>query len=277
MNINTISIAPVHYTRGFFTIGSGAESVLIIGSCRSVPYANYFHYLNADNRFTIHLIDVVKYYYDENGNPRPTEVSAQLFENSPEMLNMIKGVKWFIHEHCESFGMLNTSKSCPKNIFQFGMNPEIDMGIPNFNDIWIMFQELANLSPHHRRIFMDDIAQNGKITYKTVDEVRAEGLEKMEKFLRHCEASSIPEFATRFRDRWRDHRYFWTGNHVSSLFTTEVFSMLNDRYLHLYTTPEFWSRILSEDAYRIPSTPVTPYDVEAFNLTWQDPVTPLSL
>lgn len=268
---NTVNTVDGHYQRGFFTVGSGPTVILIEGSCRVVPYLNYFHYLNGNNRFTIHLCDVVNFYWDLEGKPIDPTHWTEKFESNPQMLEMLKSVKWFMHEHTESFGMLNTERTCAKNIYQFGIQPEIDIALPNFNDIFILFQEHAQFDPEMRKRMYDELHQHGTLLQETQAAVKAKGDAALAKFTGFCRKSSLPEFADIFEQTWRQKRYWWTGSHVSNVFTMTVFRLLNDKFFHLETTPEFWNRLTYEDMYCEPHSPITKYDRQNYGIQWPQP------
>ena len=269
--IDTANSKPDHYVKGSYSIGTGPEVVVILGSCRVLPYVNYFHYLNTDNRFTIHLINVVNFYY--NATNEPTDVAAMCasFENNAELLATLKACKWFIHEHTENFGMFNTERNeiiSEKNIYQFGMKPDVDVSIPNFNNTFILFQELVNYDE-----FARTNAQLDKtLTRGVQDYIKAKGLMAIDHFLKICALTSLPEFGALFGATWQTTRYFWTGNHVSNKFTRLVFALMNEKFLHIPVNGVFWDRIESEDMYATPCTPITQYDVDNYGLQWPQAV-----
>lgn len=275
--IDTVNSKPRHYTHGSFCIGSGPTVILIEGSCRVIPCVNYFDYLNADNRFTIHLINVVNICFDVHDNKVNPAEHAQQFESNPHLLDTIRKTKWFIHEHAVRFGMLNTDKTCPKNIYQFGMNPDIDISLPNFNDVFILAQELVDIDPKVKKIAKEDYAAIGQLSPDTKAVMRLRGMTEINKFLNICAKTSLPEFAAEFAANWKSIRYFWTGSHVSKEFTTTVFRMMNERYLKLKIDPEAFRRIHADDMYATPASPVTRYDVENYGINWPQAVQELKV
>lgn len=271
--IDTVNSAPEHWTKGVFTIGSGPDVILIAGACRVLPYVNYFNYLNQGNRFTIHLMNVVNYSF-ANDVKQDAEQFVTRFENNTAFLNMLKSVKWYIHEHIANYGMMNNDRTRPKNIYQFGMAPEADISLPNFHNIFVLFQELINFDAALKAM----ASQNGGILgYNAQRAIEATGESAIQKFIAHCWMSSLPEFAITFRNTWRMKRYFWTGNHVSNVFTMEVFRQMNDKIMQLSIPQSFWERVSKEDMFKIPATPVTQYDVESYGLKWNCPIEPLKV
>lgn len=273
---NTINTKPTHFTKGFFSVGSGPTNVLIFGSCRVVPYLSYFHYLNADDKFTLRLINCVNFYFDESDKAVDPNKVLEPFESNHELLSAIKSTDIFIHEHAENFGLLNTSRHCQKNIYQFGMNAKHDLAIPNWNDIHLMFQEYVDFDPEIRRLARFQLVNDSELSTSLRNAVKERGLARLEHFLAMCKLSSFPEFGELFRDTWREVRFFWTGAHISNQFSMEVFRMIATR-IGLNTTKEFWNRVEKEDLYAEPHCRLTSYDVEAYGLKWPQAVEPLKI
>jgi len=268
---NTVNTKSEHYTKGSFSVGSGPEVVVILGSCRVVPYLQYFEYLNADNRFTIHLINVVNFYYDQSDKQvDPNEFTKQ-FETNAVLLDTLKRCKWFIHEHTENFGMFNTANDAPKNIYQFGMAPEKDISIPNWNNTFVLFQEYVLFDRDIRNQVIDDL-KNGDLRAETKLMMKEKGNAAIVKFLEICAKTDVPEMVAIFTLNWRSTRFFWTGNHITNHFTTSVFRVINNNFFHIPIPDGFWERVQSEDLYAEPHTQVTKWDVEMYELTWPQPV-----
>lgn len=273
--INTVNSADDHWTKGVFTIGSGPEVILVSGACRVVPYANYLDYLNANNRFTIHLMNVVNYSWP-NGVQCDGAEYVKKYEQDAQFLAMLKSVKWFMHEHIANYGMMNNDRARPKNIYQFGMKPELDIALPNFNNVYPMFQELVTFDAPLRAMAVNDMP-SGRLSKETQHAISARGQSEILKFISLCWMSSLPEMAELFENTWRTVRYFWSGNHVSNVFTMTVFRMMNDKFLKLKTDDAFWNRISKEDLFENPKTPVTEYDVQYYGLKWNVPIQALTL
>lgn len=275
--LNTVNTKPPHLVRGFFSVGSGPIKILIIGSCRVLPYVNYLNYLNTENRLTINLINVVNFYFDPLQRGFETEQTVATFEGNQELLEMIRGTRFYFHEHIERFGMFNNNRECGKHIYQFGMKPEHDVSLPNFNNIYIFFQSFVDLDAAVKNEVKREVDSMGKISPELQHKLRSRGLSDISHFLEICRKTSIPEFADLFERTWRNTRYFWTGSHIAMPFTREVFRLMNDRFLRLNIPQSFWTRVEQEDLYRDPHTPITQYDVDNYQLTWPQPVQPLKL
>ena len=162
--INTVNIKQKQFE--VFRTGHPAskEVVLIIGSCRSVPYLNYFDQYNKtiSNRFLIYFIDPFNYNWDRNENRVDAESVILGLESDANILSIIASTKIFIHEYYGNFGMFNTFKDAEKNIYKFGMNPELDITVPNFHDVFIMFNDIAKFDVEIRRMAEQDLQVNKK-------------------------------------------------------------------------------------------------------------------
>lgn len=257
---DTVNTQSAHYSDGCWTTGTGPTVIVILGSCRVLGYVNYFARLNVENKYTICLINLVNFAFNQSGTQvDPTEFTKQ-FENKPVLMDMIKRCKWFIHEHAENFDFLNTSlvnRNTPDftgyergNIYQKGMDPEIDISVPNFNDHLI----LENDWPAYGSPTPDNYTELG----------RAE----IEKFCNICKLTSFPEFAEYFRDNWTITRFFWKPNHVSAAFTLYIFKLMDEKFLHLGLTDDFWRGARTEDLYQFPNTMVTDRDRKGYSITW---------
>lgn len=237
--IDTINTRAAHNEQGCWTSGTGEHVVMFVGSCRLLPFVNYFARLNRDNRFTIVLVYVVNH--------------AQTYEQQetkPVLLDVIKRCRWFIREHCVNYGCFNTDRSCEKNIYQFGMNPELDILIPSWNDHLVLAEDwIAYGSPTP-----PDYVERGKA--------------EIEKFCAICELSSFPEFAQHFRDHWKTTRFFWRPNHTSAAFTLDLFYLMNQNFLHLELDPSFWAAASQEDLFKEPHTHLTDRDRKEYEIAW---------
>jgi hypothetical protein len=248
--INTVDIKRARDS--VFTLESAEPkaTVLIIGSCRCVAYLNYFARYNemTGHKLRVHFIEPNDYCVDFAGNGLADLPKA---EENPRVLDVIRSANIFLHEHYESYGMFNTNREMEKNIYQFGMQAPIDVSIPNFHDRFILFTEQRQFTPG-----LD------------VEEMKFRGLEAVEGFCKVCRQSSFMEFSAHFRETWTKLRYFWTGNHISRHFHLYIFRRLNEHWLKLPLSQEFWNGAATEDLFKTPHTPVTPEDIEAYGLQW---------
>ena len=174
--------------------------------------------------------------------------------------------EWYLH-----YGMWSSDKSKPGNIYDFGMKPRLDICLPNFHDRFVLFQDQIRFNAGGCLDLMR--------AFKEVptSAMRAYGLTQLEKFYDICRMSSFPEFAQAFKDTWTSKRYFWSYNHTAAAFSLFLFRQLNDRFLELPLTEEFWSEAEKEDQFSKPCSLVTKWDVSAYGLDWGCPIEELQL
>ncbi len=220
---------------GYFQSGTGPTEVLIVGSCRTVPYLNYLVNGN-DGSLTIRRIDPCDWTF--NG------YDLNSLETDERILNVLKSTNIFIHEHLVNYGMFNTA-GVGKNIFQFGLDPETRISVPNFND---------------HMILEEDYRAYGAVT---PDGYIEKGNAEILKFCGVCTMSSFPEFAQMFFDTWKSIRYFWRPNHISAAFTKAIFKLMNAKFLHLDI-----GDVTDEDLFQDPHTNVTQRDRDGYGITW---------
>lgn len=271
--INTVNTKEQQLKNGYFKIDCGDETILIIGSCRSVPYVEYFHQWNLknDNRFTIAFIDPFNFNYDLNDNRIDSEAKINSLETDWGILSLLQSTKIFIHEFYSNFGMFNTDKKSGKSIYDFGLSPEVDICIPNFNNFFILFSDIVSFDLDMRRMAISDYNVLGRLSPQTVTNIREIGLMGITKFYQVCAKSDLPEMHQYFENNFRDFRLFWTHNHVSKLFTLQVFSLINSKFLNLYFSTEFWTGLIKgEDMFANNYTYLTEYDDEVFKYKWPE-------
>jgi hypothetical protein len=244
--ISTIESKQQQLINGFYQTGTGSEQILLLGSCRTLPYLSYLKRWNDTNgdRFTIRRIDACDW--------TVSGVDIATLENDERILSAFKTCQIFIHEHLESYGMLNTvSYIGSKSVYDFGMKPQMDIAIPNWHDVFL---------------FEGDYQSCG---IPVPDNYIEKGEAELEKFYRVCELSSFPEMASYFRDNWRKIRFFWRPNHVAATFTMYIFRRMNSWFLNLKLTDEFLETIRHEDLFKTPCTEVTQRDIDGYGLEWR--------
>lgn len=275
--INTLNIKQQQLEKGFFTTGSGPEVILIMGSCRVAPYVNYFNRWNEEhfNRLTIHSIDPFNFCWDINDDRVDQLEAIKNMETHEGLLEMLKSVKIFIHEYYQNFGMFNTLMSEGKSIYDFGMLARIDICIPNFNDYFILFGDIVSFDLEMRKKAIADYNVIGKLSAQTEKEIFEIGQKNLEKFYSVCRKSDLPEMEEVFKKNIKDQRFFHSYNHVSKNFTKNVFSLMNEKYLHLDLSEGFWWSIFNEDMFANSFTPLTVYDLEYHGYNWGEGIQPL--
>jgi hypothetical protein len=242
--ISTIESKQQQLINGFFQSGSGSEQILVLGSCRTLPYLSYLRRWNDTNgdRFTIRRIDPCDW--------TVSCVNIDSLESDERILKVIRESTIFIHEHLESYGFVNTAKDTQKNIWQFGMNAAMDIAIPNWHDVFLFENDYTSCGLHAP----DDYIERGQAA--------------IVKFCEVCKMSSFPEMADYFWENWRRIRFFWRPNHISAEFSMYIFRRMNSRFLHLNLSDEFLNAARQEDLFREPHTKVTKRDVDGYKLQW---------
>jgi len=274
MKFDTVNTKIEQLTSGWNRSGTGSQIVLVMGSCRSVPYFNFFHDLNADNRMSVYFIDPFYFNYNLAGEFVKLEEVLDAKEKDGKLLDLVRSVKWFVHEHFENFGMFNTSRERPKHIYQFGMNADIDLTIPNYHDHFILFQDHVNFDREIGQEARRQLRRDGALSSELCKKIIGRGQKDLDRFQLVCRLSSFPEFGNTFAEQWTKTRYFWTCNHVTGEFTTAVMSLIGQR-LGLAVTPELIAKWKPDDIFSAHFTPVTPYDVEHYGVRWSEMVVPL--
>jgi hypothetical protein len=239
--------------RDVFEIGNGSTNILVLGSCRCVPYINYLDRYNRTNGepFKLFAIEPNNYHWNEHEQEVSLDEELTKLETSERILGIIQEADIFIHEHYSHFQIFNTAKDAPKNIYQFGMFANMDIAIPNFHDHFILENDYAACG------------------LSAPDNYIEHGEAEIEKFCAVCRLSSFPEMADYFRDNWRSIRFFYRPNHVSAVFTMYIFRRMNSRFLNLTLSEEFWNGAKQEDLFRDPHTGVTERDIKGYRLQWR--------
>lgn len=238
--LDTVQTKSEQLRFGYFQRGTGPKEILVLGSCRTIPYVTYLSQWNSgagNNQLTIRRIDPCDWAVEH--------IDLAKFETDGRILSILRSPHVFIHEYLENYGMFNTNPSCEKNIYQFGIIPSVDIMIPNWNDHLILEEDYTA----YGSVAPDDYVQRGEA--------------EIEKFYRICENSSFPEFGSTFRDAWRNIRYFWRPNHVSAAFTKTIFKLMDDKFLHLGIND-----ITDHDLFEQPRTNVTERDRAGYKLSW---------
>jgi hypothetical protein len=264
--INTYDIKKQQLEQGAFKVGSGSESILLMGSCRSVPYLNYLNEANKDNRFTIYFIDPFNWNWDKKDNRVDYDVVLKTLETNSYLLSIISNTKIFIHEYYKNFGMFNTIEDGDKNIYEFGMNPEIDICIPNFNDVFIMFNDLFTFDTIIKDKVINDIKSIGVVSEETQSLCIETSKNNIERFYGVCRMSDVPEMEEYFKENFTKVRLFWTYNHIASPFSLFIFKTINEKFLKLNISELTWNKIESlEDMYANRYTFLTEYDLKFYD------------
>lgn len=264
MKINTINSKMHQLVEGYFKIGNGSTWILIMGSCRTVPYVQYLADWNEanDGRFTVCFIDPFNFNYDIQNNRTDFEKVITSLEIDTRILYLLERCDIFIHEYYANFGMFNCDKKEKKNIYQFGMAAPIDICIPNWNDRMVLFGDIVSFDIEIRKRAISDYNVLGKLSDDTEDIIWRRSRGEFIKFFKICEMSSFPEFEEIFKRTYLRERMFWNSNHVSKGFTLRIFDLLNEKYLHLDLSKGFNRD--HDDLFKEPHTNMTEYDTRMF-------------
>lgn len=273
--INTVTIKGQQLANGYFEIGSGAEKVLIMGSCRCAPYVEYLNEWNISNgnRFTIYSLDVFNWNWNARDERTDFDTALSKLETDVSVLNMLKSVDVFIHEWYVHGGMFNTDKTGNKNIYQFGMNPKIDVCIPSWNDHFVLFKDIFSFDVNIRKKGIQDINVIGKLSDETLKEMFFLSLNAIHKFYEVCGLSDIPEMGSYFSSNFIKKRLWHTYNHVNKNFTIAIFNFLDTKFLKLNLAKDFYDD--KEDMFASNFTPLTQYDLDFFHYEWNEEIKPI--
>jgi len=269
--INTLQIKTAQLATGTYKTGSGSEVILIVGSCRSVPYLTYLNDWNNQNgnRFTIHFIDPFSWNWDMQENRVDYLQALAQQETNENLLNVLRSTTIFIHEYYANAGMFNCNKESEKNIYQFGLNPLMDICIPNFNDIFILTRDIVSFDLNIRKMAIQDYNVNGKLSPQTLTEIETVRNSNLERFYNICSKTDFPEFAEIFKENYKKHRMFWTFNHIGKAFSLSIFELMNNLFLKLDLTNY---KISEVDLYANNYTFLSEYD-EGYQ--WNEEIKPL--
>lgn len=276
--INTVNTKQEQLSNGFFSIGSGKEAILIMGSCRSVPYMNYFAAFNEENndRFTINFIDPFYNNWNEKDERVNYEEALSNCEKNDKLLEMLRSVDIFIHEFYNNAGLFNCDKKAPKNIYQFGLNPKIDICIPNYNDVFVLFGDIVTFDVEMRKKAMQDYNTTGKLSEEVQHEIFQLSQNNLNKFYDICLKSDFPEMKEFFQRNMKEKRMFWTYNHITKEFTYFIFVRLLKRFLGIDLSEKFIRQIYQmPDMFANNYTYLTPFDLKWYGFNWNEEVKPL--
>jgi len=248
--------------KGYFSVGTGSEVIFIMGSCRSVPYLNYLYLWNEQNgnRFTVCFADPFTFHWTKDGERVNYEEKLIELESNESLLAMLKSCKIFLHEYYENAGMFNVSKDKEKNIYQFGINPEITISIPAFNDIFILTADIVNFDTAIKYKATQDYNVFGKLSAQTLQDIAEVRERNLEKFYANCAKTSFPEFAAIFKENYKKMRFFWNSNHIAKKYTLHIFYILAGKFLKLSASSKFIEEISKHDMYANNYTYLTEYD-----------------
>lgn len=270
--INTVNIKEQQLKTGYFKSGSGPDVILIMGSCRVAPYCNYLEQWNeqSNNRFTICTLDPFNFNWNAKDERVDYNEALTAQESNVELLGMLKSVKYFVHEYYANAGMFNCNKEVENNIYKYGINPEVDITIPNFNDLFILVGDIVSFDIPIRKMAIQDYNVLGKLSEQTLKEIYAVRDKNLDKFYEICKKTSFQEFEAYFKASYKRERFFWNSNHVSKRFTLEIFGDICRKVGILYSNT-FINSISEYDMFANNYTHITEYD----DVNWAEPRKPI--
>lgn len=273
--INTVLIKQEQLARSFLTHGSGPEVVFIMGSCRVANIVNYFVEWNRanGNRFTVHSLDPFNWNWNAANERVDYEQAILGCEDDHKLLKMLSSVDIFIHEYYGNAGMFNVNKDDNKNIYHFGMAPQTDVCIPNWNDYFVLFADIVSFDIEIRKRAIQDYNVLGKLSKELQEEIYSISLVNLTKFFSVCIKSDLPEMRNYFQNNILSKRLFWSYNHTSREFTTALFEMMNEKFLHLDLSKGYNRN--HEDMFANNYTHLSEYDVAWYHFQWGEEIIPL--
>lgn len=277
--IGTYAIKQQQLRNGFFQTGTGPFKILIQGSCRVAPLVDYFNQWNAQNgnQLTIYSIDPFNCNWNEKDERVDYEAALKKWETDQRMLGMLASCDCFIHEYYKHAGMFNVDKGEENNIYKYGMNAKIDICIPNFNDYFILVNDILAFDSEMRKKVLQDMNVLHKISDQTEKELFALSVKNLHKFFEVCLKSDIPEMQDHFQGYMQKIRFFHSYNHVSKFFTTFIFKRINENWLGLPVSNDFYHQIAKDDMFANSYTKLTKLDVKFYGFEWGEEIHPLAI
>ena len=244
------------YDRGEFVfsepVPADAKTVVLIGSCRIVPFLNYLRVHNAvvssSEALRLICLDPVEMWKGVGH-----EVSDGVNER---MANFRFGkVDFLICEHVQYCGVMNTVRSSKQNIYNdLNCVPDMELRLPNWNDMHIFDAETAM----HDRVGYPSLGRAERVSF-----IREQTIIHKARFLSHCRGSTFPELEAWTEERWQTMRLGWTSSHPSQPLIWRMFESVAGK-MGLNLPPEFVNHpICKSDLYASTGISLTDIDYEA--------------
>ena len=230
----------------------GSTTVVIIGSCRVVPFLNYLRLWNALNENKLHIICL-------NPIEMWAGVGTEVIDGVNQKLQnyQLGDVDYLICEHLQDCGMINTVRTSSQNVYEsLGCRPKVEIRLPNWNDMHIFDQEALVHS-----------GANGEYSHLSFDEkvvfIRDQTIMHKKRFLSHCSRSSFPDLAEWVAENWSTIRMGWTSNHPSLALLWKLFEPIAEA-MQLPLDSRFrQSALYNNDTYKSTGFELTPVDKQA--------------
>lgn len=222
----------------YWTGNPDGEIIFLQGSCRVNPYLNYLVDLNTD--YKIYCMHPYVY----------TQEQLIALEQNEKLREILENTTIFIKEYHANYGIFNTLDKHEKNIYQFGMRPFQDITLPAFNDHFVFVNDIKEWC---KELDPDKIYQIAQANYS--------------KFYQNCAKTDFPEMVEWFHQNFTQKRLNWNFNHITKDYSMRVFEMLNEKFLHLPLTDEFYKN-MDVDHLAGMFTELTDLDREFFQYQW---------
>jgi len=161
--------------------------------------------------------------------------------------------------------MFNTLKEEGKSIYQFGINPKIDIQIPNWHNIFILYKDFISYDPWKKEIN----SFSGKIPENYLIKIDKQISDNINTFCSNCNKTSFPEMSLYFINNWKKIRMFWSLNHTSKNFTLPLWNWINEKFLSLPMTSNYLEEISKIDVLKEKGI-LYPYDIERTGIQWKE-------
>lgn len=276
--INTINIKQQQLHNGFFKIGTGEENILIMGSCRVCPYINYLNTWNIENnnRFTIYSLDPFNFNWNEKDERVDYTEALKKCESDERISTMFKSIDFFVYEFYKNAKMFNCDKNAIDGIYSYGLNPKINVCVPSWNDVFVLFTDIVSFDANIRKKAIQDYNVIGKLSEETQHEIFQISQNNLHKFYEICLKSDFPEMKEFFQCNMKEKRMFWTYNHVSKEFTYFIFVRLMKKFLGIDLSEQFIRQIYQmPDMFANNYTYLTQFDLKWYGFNWGEEVRPL--
>lgn len=248
----TTNILRESYNQKQFAFGNsqGKQTVVLIGSCRIVPFLNYLRVYNELNGHPFQLLCF-----------NPVEMwQGPGHEVSEGVNKVMEGYKfgrvdYLLCEHVQRCGVINTFCMSQENIFDsLGCRPKVEIRLPNWNDMHIFDAETAMHDKTGYATWYDEV----KTAY-----IRNETQTHKERFLSHCRQSSFQELEAWVESHWLNTRLGWTSSHPSLSMIWTMFERAA-AVMGLRMSEEFVNHpICKDDLYGPTGVALTPIDYAA--------------
>lgn len=252
MNPITTNILRASYDRREFSFGApgAAKKIVLIGSCRIVPFLNALRVYNLlhGNPFELLCFNPVEMWVGPGHH---------VHDGVNNILSgyQIGKADFLVCEHLQYCGVLNTVRSSEQNIFDsLGCVPDVEIRLPNWNDMHIFDVETAM----HDKVGYANLPFPDRVTF-----IREQTAIHKARFLSHCRGSSIPELESWTEENWLTTRMGWTSSHPSQPLIWKMFRSVAEK-LGLEITPELEAHpFCANDIYQSTGIALTPVDYEA--------------